>query len=191
MFCRDKSFLLYKLDRMFVMMDHNKNGTIEKKDYTAWIKKGLDNMEALGYEVTEERRKRAEKLSGSVYNDFTLYGLTAKNKKTYVGFHSVVSQMPGWKVWAKRSLKETFKLMDFDDSGDWSLDEYVQIFCEPIGISEEDAKESFKLLDTDGNGALDIDEVTEGVTHYLSDLEENKWSHIYGRIDYNPDKWEE
>ena len=47
------------------------------------------------------------------------------------------------------------------------------------------------MLDTDGNDALDIDEVREGVTHHLSDLEENKWSHLYGRINYNPDKWEE
>merc|ERR1711865_641208 len=129
MFCRDKSFLRYKLDRLFVMMDYDKNGTFEKKDYTDWYKKALDNMEALGYEVTEERRKRGEKQAGSVYNSFTLYGLLGKNKKRYVGFHSVVSQMPGFKIWAKHIFKETFKLSDFDDSGDWSLEEYINMIC--------------------------------------------------------------
>ena len=148
-------------------------------------------MAGIGYEVTDEHRKKSERLAISVYNIFTLYGLMGKNKKRYVGFLSVVSQMPGFNMIVKLLMKKPFKLYDFDDSGDWSLDEYVQIFCEPIGISEEDAKESFKMLDTDGNGALDIDEVREGVTHYLFDLEENKWVHVYGRIDYNPDKWEE
>ena len=183
MFCRDKSFLRYKLDRLFVMMDYDKNGTFEKKDFTDWYKKALDNMEALGYEVTEEGRKRAEKQAGSVYNTYAI-GLIGKNKKRYVGFFSVVSQMPGFKIVAKRSLKELFKLMDFDDSGDWSLEEYVQIFCEPLGISEEDAKESFKILDADGNGVLDIDEFTDGFTHFLTDLEENKWACMFGPIDY-------
>lgn len=187
---RDKSFLRYKLDRLFVMMDYDKNGTFEKKDFTGWYKKGLDNMEALGYEVTEERRKRAEKQAGSVYNTYAI-GLIGKNKKRYVGFFSVVSQMPGFKIFAKRLLKETFKLSDFDDSGDWSLEEFVHMFCLPIGITEEDAKESFKMLDTDGNGKLTLDEVAEGVTHYFCDLKENKWAHMYGRHDYDPDKWEE
>ncbi len=88
-------------------------------------------------------------------------------------------------------MKKSFKLGDLDDSGDWSLEEYINIICLPLGITEEDAMESFKMLDKDGNGKLDIDEVTEGATHYLSDLKENKWSHMYGRIDYDPDKWEE
>ena len=100
--------------------------------------------------------------------------------------------MPGFKIIAKNLfIKKSFKLFDFDDSGDLSLDEYVQIFCLPLGISEEEAKESFKLLDTDGNGVLDLDEFSEGVTHYLCDLEENKWDNVFGPIDYDPDKLEE
>jgi len=191
MFCRDNTFLRYKLGRLFVMMDYDKNGAFEKKDFTDWYKKAFDNMEALGHEVTEERRKKAEKQAGSVYNTFTLYGWIGKNKKRYVDFHSVVSQMPGYKIFAKRSPKETFKLMDFDDSGDWSLEEYIHMFCLPIGITEEDARESFKILDTDGNGKLTLDEVAEGFTHYFSDLKENKWAHMFGRLDSDPDKWVE
>ena len=98
----------------------------------------MENMAGIGYEVTDEHRKKSERLAISVYNIFTLYGLMGKNKKRYVGFMSVVSQMPGFNMIVKLLMKKPFKLYDFDDSGDWSLDEYVQIFCEPIGISEED-----------------------------------------------------
>eukprot|EP01083_Nonionella_stella_P159837 521879_1 len=190
--CKDKSFLRYKIDRLFDMIDYDKNGAFEKKDYNDLYTEALDNMEALGHEVNEERRKKAERLCASAYNRFTLYGWAGKNKKRYVGFISAVSQMPGFKVIAKHLVfKESFKLVDFDDSGDWSLEEYINIFCLPLGITEEDAMESFKMLDKDGNGKLDIDEVTDGVIHYFCDLEENKWSHMYGHIDYDPDKWEE
>ena len=106
-----------------------------------------------------------------------------------VGFSAVASQMPGFKMITKLLFKRLYKLFDFDfdDSGDWILQEYVNIFWEPTGISEEDAKESFKMLDTDGNGVLAIDEFTDGFTHFLTDFEENKWAYMFGPIDYDPD----
>ncbi len=146
---RDKSFLRYKLRHLFQLMDINNDGTVMRKDFTDWNKKGMDNMEAIGYEVTVEYRKKLERIATSVYNTFTLYGLMAKNKKRFAGFMSLTSQMLGFKIMVKFLLKRQFKLYDFDDSGDLSLDEYVQFFCRPIGISEDEAKESFKLLDTD------------------------------------------
>jgi len=173
------------------MVDIDKDGKFERKDFTDWVNKSMENMAAIGQEVTDERRKKIERLSPSVYNLFAFYGLMGKSKKRYVGFLSVATQMPGFKMITKGLFKKTFKLFDFDDSGDLSLDEYIYVFCEPLGISEEDAKESFKLLDKDGNGVLDVDEVTEGATHYFCDLEENKWSNVYGPIDYNPDTWKE
>ena len=191
MCCKDKSFLRYKLGRLFDIMDYDKNGMYEKKDYTDWYKKAMDNMEALGYEVTEERRQKAERLAGFAYNQSTFYGFVGKNKKRFVGFTSVSSQMPGFKMMVKSLFKVPFKLVDFDDSGDWSFEEYLNIFCLPIGITEEEAKESFKMLDKDGNGKLDLDEFLDGFTHYMSDLEENEWANMYGRIDYDPDKWKE
>ena len=184
---RDKSYLRYKLGRFFEMVDVDKDGKFDRKDFTDWVNKSMENMAAIGHEVTDERRKKIERLSTPVYNLFTFYGLMGKNKKRWVGFVSVATQMPGFKMIAKLSIKKLLKLFDFDDSGDWSLDEYVQILLLPIGISEEDTNESSKLLDTDGKGVLDIDEVVEGLARYLSDLEENKWAHMLGRIDYDPD----
>ena len=191
MCCKDKSFLRYKLGHLFDLMDYDKNGTFEKKDFTDWYGKGLDNMEALGYEVTEKHRKKVERRSGSAYNILTLNGWAGKNKKRFVGFCSVVSQMPGFKLTAKHVFKIAFKLCDFDDSGYWSLEEFINLYCLPLGITEEEAKEIFKMLDEDGNGKLDLDEFLEGTTHYLSDLKENKWAHMHGRLDYDPDKWAE
>ncbi len=101
MCCKDKSFLRYKIGRLFDMVDYDKNGTFEKKDYDDWHTKAMDNMEALGHEINEERRKKAERLSASAYNRFTLFGWAGKNKKRFVGFVLAVSQMPGFKVMAK------------------------------------------------------------------------------------------
>lgn len=189
--CRDKKFLRYKLGRLFDMMDHNKDGKFQKSDYIGLGDAGMDNMAAIGYAVTDAHRKKVQKLSGPVYNSFTCFGFGGKNKKRWVGFLSVMSQMPGFKMIGRRLLKTPYQVYDFDDSGDFSIDEFTQVFCKPIGLSEEEAKESFKLLDTNHDGVLDIEEFAQGVTRYLSDLEENKWAHIFGRIDYNPDKWDD
>jgi len=186
--CRDKKFLRYKLDRLFDMMDHNKDGKFQKTDYLGLADVGMDNMAAIGYAVTDAHRKKMQKLSGLVYNSFTFFGFGGKNKKRFVGFLSFLAQMPGYKMIGKRLLLRPFQLYDFDDSGDFSIDEYTQVFCKPFGLSEEVAKESFKLLDTNHDGVVDIEEFTQGVTHYLSDLEENRWAHMFGHIDYNPDK---
>mmetsp|Transcript_20732 Transcript_20732/g.31504 ORF Transcript_20732/g.31504 Transcript_20732/m.31504 type:complete len:196 (-) Transcript_20732:130-717(-) len=191
--CKDKkAFLRYKHGHSFDLMDFDKNGKFEKKDFIGWYKKSMENVAVLaGNEVTDDQVKKVERQAGIIYNAFMFFGFFGKNKKRFVGFSGFVSQMPGYKMITKLLFKKLFKLFDVDDSGDWSLEEYVKIFCEPIGISEEDAKESFKMLDTDGNGVLDVNEVTDGMTHFLTDLEKNKWSYMFGPVDYDPDEWKE
>ena len=73
---RDKSFLRYKLGRVFDMMDIDKDGKLERKDYLEWAKRGMENIAvaANGYEVTDKRRKEIERMTISVYNTFILYG---------------------------------------------------------------------------------------------------------------------
>ena len=189
--CKDKTFLRYKIGRLFDLLDFDKNGTIEKKDLIGWGTKHMEGLAAVGQEVTDEHREKVKQLYGPMYNMFTLYGIMGKNKKRFVSFVSTMSQMPGFKMISYRIFKKPFLLFDIDNSGDYSLEEFVHGYLGPLGISEEEAKESFKILDTDGNGVLDFKEFTNGVIHYLSDLEENKWSNTIGLVKYNPDKWEE
>jgi len=189
--CRDKKFLRYKLGRLFDMMDNNKDGKFQKTDYIGLGIAGMDNMAAIGYAVTAAHRKKVQKIFGPAYYGITCFGFGGKNKKRWVGYLSVMTQMPGFKMIGKHLFKRVSQVYDFDGSGDFSIDEFTQVFCKPIGLSEEEAKESFKLLDTNHDGVLDIEEFAKGITHYLSDLEDNKWAHMFGRIDYNPDKWDD
>merc|ERR1719189_991744 len=67
-------------------------------------------------------------------------------------------------------MKEIFKHMDQDRSGEICIDEMEYFLTEPnlksyvdaLGISAENTRMLFKLLDVNGSGKIDVDEFCDG-----------------------------
>jgi len=185
--CKDKAFLQYKLGRLFDLVDVDKNGKFQRKDLTDWGKKAYQNLQELGNEVSDEQFKNMERIYASVYNRMTMFGFGGKNRKRFVGFMSVTTQLPLFSTIANRLLHKAFLVYDLEDAGSISREQFHVGVLKPIGISEEEAFKAFDIMDVDGNGKLDYKEFTNAIVSYLSDLEENKFSNSLGAINYNKD----
>merc|ERR1719442_245970 len=69
-----------------------------------------------------------------------------------------------------RHLKTIFNIIDVDQSGTISAEEFTEFLQDPelkkyieaIDISAKSAEILFRVLDSDGSGSVDIDEFIEG-----------------------------
>jgi len=186
MFCkpRDDAFQTYKLEKWFDLMDEDGNGKLEIEDSIRWASRALDNFERAGGQVTQDIRDKLWKEMSGFHNNVTLWGMIGNDKKSLVKFWKVYTNMPGYRTINNYGNSRFLQVFDLNGNGHVDFKEYYYLFCEPYGVSEEDAKKSFDAIDASHDGTLSFVELSTAMTGYFGDLEVNKYALFYGPIDY-------
>lgn len=171
---------LSKMRTYHRVMDVNKDGTVSWDDFQVMA----DKFSQLGHLDQQQQQEFAKQLR-LVWEDN--WGAT-DDPYCFITEESLVTSMqhvvntPELCRKVHHFLPYLFKAVDYNSSGDISIDEYILLFkC--LGLSEKNAVISFESIDSNNSGTITLDEfVRSGRDFFLSENENDPSQKFWGPL---------
>jgi Ca2+-binding EF-hand superfamily protein len=160
-----------KLERVWNIMDINRDGKCTQDDFIEW---GRRVASASEIEFTSDLEDAYISVWRSYFGDGK-----GNNMEEWIEFMSSIASMPdAIEIGAKIAWK-MFDAIDIDHGGSISHNQFHH-FIHALGISESDSEKAFKIIDADEDGFLSRKEFALACSHYYFDKEPSKYQNLYG-----------
>ena len=163
-----------KLTRYFNCLDTDANGYFEKDDVNRIVERLAS---ARGIAEGTEAYEVIQNGIDMIWDNARVYGYSQNPNKVTLGdwlqHEDVVLSTEEWREeYMKTVSRGVFDLIDADDSGEISIDEYTQLMT-AFGVEKGIPEWAFKKLDLDGSGVIEKEEFVTIVEqfHMSEDLD--------------------
>ena len=160
-----------KLDRIFHMMDINKDGKCTQDDFIEW---GRRVAEGSNVPYTPDLKGWYAHVWYCYFDDGR-----GNDKEKWIQFMAGMSARPDAIERGSQSALKMFACMDTNKDGVVSAEEF-KAFVQAVGVSESSAESAFKMIDANGDGVLSKEEVAEACARYYFDKEPSPYQNFYG-----------
>jgi len=163
-----------KLERLFVMTDMNRRGSVTVDDLILWGEKS----------ATVSKVRFSEERKAEWVNAHSAYfaGKNMAMEEFVQHVQAFMQEDPSHAEHSKDINLTLFNVLDENKDGQVSFDEYYA-FVHPAGVTPADARAGFDVLAADKNGVLSREEAGMACARYYFDQEESPYMHFFGKWD--------
>lgn len=178
------SLLTAKWSRFFDLLDENKDGLLEAKDFVAISEKIYvvyeANKQKMGMRVL---LKRSDRLFNRLLFEMHLMGEGALTKEDWFKWLKTnLSQGVESRAYRRLTYQifnELFTVCDQNKDGFLSREELADLY-HIFGIEETDASMAFRYIDENNDGKISKAEFLEGIREYFTNIEEEQT--VFGEV---------
>ena len=160
-----------KLDRVWNIMDIDKDGKCTRDDFIEW---GRRVASASGIEFILDLEESYASVWESYFGDEK-----GKSKDRWIDFMSSIADIPDViEIGAKNALK-MFDAIGIDHDGLVNHAHFYH-FVHALGVSKSDSEKAFKIIGADADGFLSSEEFALACSHYYFDKGPSKYQNFFG-----------
>ena len=172
-----------RIQEFFTRVDQNNNGTIEAADFEVM----LNNLARVAKRTDPKILERFRRIEMDKH--IVAMGITPGKKLTseeYVNNMAIMAAVEHGKLMRgeKLSLAEVndamYDVMDFNQDGSVSLDEFTTVMKIMYGCDAKEAEATFSRVDTNKNGRVEREELTDYELKFWFDLNDEASKGFYG-----------
>ena len=172
-----------RIQEFFTRVDQNNNGTIEAADFEVM----LNNLARVAKRTDPKILERFRRIEMDKH--IVAMGITPGKKLTseeYVNNMAKMAAVEHGKLMRgeKLSLAEVndamYDVMDFNQDGSVSLDEFTTVMKIMYGCDGKEAEATFNRVDTNKNGRVEREELTDYELKFWFDLNDEASKGFYG-----------